>query len=112
MISTGSEIHPTLEAAEILMKDGIKARVVNMPCLEIFDRQTENYRKQVLPPEIESRLAIEAGASMGWHKYTGLKGNIIGIDRFGASAPANILLEKFGFTVENIVNRAKKLLRK
>ncbi len=112
MISTGSEIHPTLEAAEILMKDGIKARVVNMPCLEIFDRQTENYRKKVLPPEIESRLAIEAGASMGWHKYTGLKGNIIGIDRFGASAPANILLEKFGFTVENIVNRAKKLLRK
>lgn len=112
LISSGAEVHQTLEAAETLRKSGIKARVVNMPCFEFFEGQTGTYRKGVLPPSVETRLAVEAGATLGWHKYVGLKGDIIGIDRFGASAPAKVLFEKFGFTVDNIVSRARKLLKK
>ena len=112
LLSSGSEIHLALAAAESLRKDGMKARVVNMACFEFFDAQPEAYRNKVLPPAVETRLAVEAGATLSWHKYVGLKGEIIGIDRFGASAPAKVLFEKFGFTVENIVGRAKRLLRK
>lgn len=112
LLASGSEVHLVLEAAEILRKRGVKVRVVSMPCFEFFEKQTEAYRKKVLPPEIDARLAVEAGAASGWYKYVGLKGDVIGIDHFGASAPAKVLFEKFGFTVENIVKRAEKLLRK
>jgi transketolase len=112
LISSGSEIHLSLAAAESLRKDGVKARVVNMASCELFDAQPEAYRNKVLPPSVETRLAVEAGATLSWHKYVGLKGDVIGIDRFGASAPAKVLFEKFGFTVENIVGKAKKLLKK
>lgn len=112
LISSGSEIHLALGAAEVLRKAGIKTRVVNMACFELFEDQPESYRKKVLPPEVEARLAVEAGATLGWYKYVGLKGDVIGIDRFGASAPAKVLFEKFGLTVDNIVARAKKLLKK
>jgi transketolase len=111
LISTGAEIHPTLAAAEELRKTGARVRVVNMACFEIFDRQSQAYKNSVLPPGVEKRLAIEAGATLGWYKHVGLKGHVIGIDRFGASAPAKVLFEKFGFSVANIVKRAKKLLR-
>ncbi len=112
LISSGSEIHPTLAAAQELAGKGIKARVVNMACFEIFERQSPAYRKSVLPPDVEARLAVEAGATLGWYKYVGLKGAVIGIDRFGASAPANVLFEKFGITKENIVSRAMQLLKR
>jgi transketolase len=112
LISSGSEVHLTLAAAEVLKIDGIKTRVVNMACFELFEDQPEAYRKKVLPPDVEARLAVEAGASLGWYKYVGLKGDVIGIDRFGASAPAKVLFEKFGFTIDNIAARAKKLLKR
>jgi transketolase len=112
LLASGAEIHLALVAAESLRKEGVKARVVNMACFEFFDAQPEAYKNKVLPPFVEARLAVEAGATLGWHKYVGLKGDIIGIDRFGASAPAKVLFEKFGFTAENIAGRAKRLLKK
>ncbi len=111
LISSGSEIHPVLEAAQILRGNGVKVRVVNMPCFEFFESQPEPYRKKVLPPEVETRLAVEAGATPGWYRYAGLKGDVIGMDRFGASAPAKVLFERFGFTAGDIVARAGKLLK-
>ena len=112
LISSGSEIHITLQAADILREKGTKVRVVNMACTELFDRQTKVYKNSVLPAKVEKRIAVEAGATLGWYKYTGLHGDVIGIDRFGASAPAKVLFEKFGFTAVNIVDRAKRLLKK
>lgn len=112
LMGSGSEVQLALKAAEFLKKEGVKVRVVNMACFEIFDRQSKAYRNSVLPLKVEKRLAVEAGATLGWYKYVGLKGDVIGIDRFGASAPAKVLFEKFGFTVDNIVSRAKRLLTK
>ena len=112
LLASGAEIHLALASAESLRKEGVKARVVNMACFEFFDAQPEAYRNKVLPPSVETRLAVEAGATSGWYKYIGLKGDVIGIDRFGASAPAKVLFEKFGFTPENIAGRAKRLLKK
>ncbi len=112
MMSSGAEVHVTLAAAEALKTKGVKVRVVNMICTELFDRQPDAYRNSVLPPTVEKRMAIEAAATFGWHKYVGLAGDIIGIDHFGASAPAKVLFEKFGFTADTIVSRAEKLLRK
>jgi transketolase len=111
LIASGAEVHLTLAAAEVLRKEGLKVRVVNMPCFEYFDEQSEAYRRKVLPPSVEARLAVEAGATLSWYKYIGLKGVVVGIDRFGASAPAKVLFEKFGFTVDNIVNQARKLVK-
>ena len=110
LLASGSEVHLALSAREKLKEEGKKVRVVNMASLKLFDRQPDKYRERVLPSGCEKRLAIEAGCSQSWHKYVGLKGDILGIDRFGASAPHNVLLEKFGFTVENILERARKLL--
>jgi transketolase len=112
LMASGSEVHPVLAAAELLRKEGIKARVVNMACFEYFDGQPDSYRKKVLPPAVDTRLAVEAGATLSWYKYVGPGGDVIGIDRFGASAPAKVLFEKFGFTVDNIVARAKKLMKR
>jgi transketolase len=111
LIGSGAEIHLTLAAAKVLRKEGLKVRVVNMVCFEYFDEQPEAYRRKVLPPSVEARLAVEAGATLSWYKYVGLKGGVVGIDRFGASAPAKVLFEKFGFTVDNIVSKARKLLK-
>ncbi|MEC4685775.1 MAG: transketolase [Nitrospirota bacterium] len=110
LMASGSEVHLALSVWEKLKKEGKKVRVVNMASLKLFDKQPNKYRERVLPSGCEKRLAIEAGCSLSWHKYVGLKGDILGIDRFGASAPHNVLLEKFGFTVENILERAGKLL--
>ncbi|GMT47048.1 MAG: transketolase [bacterium] len=110
LLASGSEVHLALSVREKLKEEGKKVRVVNMASLKLFDKQPNKYRERVLPSGCEKRLAIEAGCSLSWHKYVGLKGDILGIDRFGASAPHNVLLEKFGFTVENILERAGKLL--
>jgi transketolase len=110
IIATGSEVHLALKGKEQLEKEGIKVRVVSMPSWEIFEEQTEEYKKSVLIPDIP-KLAIEAGVTTGWQKYVRENGDVIGIDRFGESAPGNIVMEKFGFNVENVVNRAKLLLK-
>jgi transketolase len=110
LIATGSEVHVALDVYEKLHAEGMRVRVVNMPSCEIFEQQSRNYRDEVLPPDITTRVSIEAGITQGWHKYVGLGGEAIGIDHFGASAPGKILLKEFGFTPENIINRIKTLL--
>jgi transketolase len=112
IIATGSEVHPSIEAYEALLAEGVRTRVVSMPSWEIFERQPEDYRHQVLPPEVTARISIEAGATHGWHKYVGLEGKVIGIDRFGASAPGATNLRNFGFSAENIVAKARLCLNK
>jgi len=111
LIATGSEVHIAIEASERLDHQGVSARVVSMPSWELFDKQDEKYKHQVLPPEIKARVAIEAGISQGWHRYVGDVGRIIALDRFGASAPSKILYEKFGFTPENVVETALALVK-
>jgi transketolase len=112
LIATGSEVHPALEAYEKARAEGIKIRVVNMASWELFEKQPEAYRREVLPPSVKKRISIEAASIHGWHKYVGLGGEAIGVDRFGASAPGKVLLEKFGFTAENILKKIKALLAK
>ena len=112
LMGSGSEIHIAIEAANKLREKGIAARVVSMPSWELFDRQPEAYRDQVLPPEINTRVAIEAGVTQGWHRYLGNRAAVIGIDHFGASAPYKILYEKFGITAERAVEKALSLLGK
>ncbi len=112
LIATGSEVHLCLEAKEKLEKDGFKTRVVSMPSVELFDQQSAAYRAKVLPSELRARVAVEAGATLGWYKYVGLDGLVIGIDRFGASAEPEVILEKYGFSVKNIVREVKKHLRR
>jgi transketolase len=109
LIGTGSELPLVLEAAERLATLGVEARVVSMPSWELFEAQPTAYREEVLPPEISRRIAVEAGVTLGWERYVGLHGRIIGLDRFGASAPAGILFKQFGFTVERVVEEALSL---
>ena len=110
LIGTGSEVMIALEAGQKLAATGIKARVVSMPSWELFDRQTVDYRHKVLPPAVKVRVAVEAGVKLGWEHYVGLDGAVVGMDGFGASAPANVLYEKFGITAEHVANTAQKLL--
>jgi transketolase len=110
LIATGAEVWPALEGAKLLAADGIQARVVSFPSWKIFEEQTAEYKASVLPAGVP-RLAIEAGATLGWWKYVGLEGDVIGIDRFGASAPGPKVLAEFGFTASNVAARAKKLVR-
>ena len=110
LIATGSEIHPALEAFEKLREEGWRVRLVNLASWEIFERQTQEYKEQVLPSGISARISVEAAAPHGWHKYVGGGGKVLGIDHFGASAPAKVLLEKFGFTADNIYREANALL--
>jgi len=113
LIATGSEVVLALEAQEKLAKErGIQARVISMPSWELFMEQPEEYRDEVLPPDVKARLSIEAGSSMGWSRWVGDKGDSISVDRFGISAPGAEVLRRFGFTVENIVDRAVALLSK
>ncbi len=110
LLASGSEVPLVVAAWEELEKDGISTRVVAMPSWEIFERQSEDYKREVLPPEVTKRLAVEAAMPFGWERYVGNEGDVLGIDHFGASAPYKVLMEKYGFTVENIVARAKALL--
>ncbi len=112
LMASGSEVHIAIEAGDKLAGKGISVRVVSMPSWELFDKQTEAYRDQVLPPEIKARIAIEAGVTQGWHRYLGNKAAAVGIDHFGASAPYKILYEKFGITADRVVEKALQLLDK
>lgn len=106
IISTGSEVGLAMQAREVLESEGIATRVVSMPCTDIFDEQSAEYRESVLPANVKT-LAVEAGVSFGWHKYAD---DVLGVDKFGASAPAEIVFKEYGFTVENVVEKAKGLL--
>ena len=110
LIATGSEIGLAMDARAQLNAEGTPTRVVSMPCWEFFDAQTPKYRNEVLPPKITARLAIEAGVSQGWHKYVGDKGDTLCVDRFGASAPAEDVFRDYGFTIESVVKKVRKLL--
>ncbi len=109
MLSTGAEVWQIVKAAAELKKEGITARIVSMPSWQLFERQPESYKLEVLPNHLP-KLAVEAGATLGWWKWVGRHGDVIGLDRFGASAPGTLALEKLGFGVDNIVKRAKALL--
>jgi transketolase len=111
LIATGSEVQLVMAAQNALAAGNIAARVVSLPCWELFREQPREYREHVLPPSVTARLAVEAGASLGWREWVGDRGGIIALDRFGASAPAGELFKKFGFTVENVVTTARELLR-
>ena len=110
LIATGSEVGLAMEAREKLINSGVPTRVVSMPCWEFFDAQPEKYKESVLPPNVKARLAIEAGVSLGWSKYVGDAGDTLTVDRFGESAPAEDVFRDFGFTVENVIRKAKRLL--
>lgn len=110
IIATGSEVAVALAAADQLEAEGIAVRVVSMPCRELFDQQEAGYREKVLPSSIPVRVAIEAGRSLGWERYVGCEGTIIGVDRFGASAPFQRIYAEFGLTAERIVAAVKQHL--
>ena len=110
LMATGSEVTLALAAQEKLAEKNISSSVVSMPSLELFDAQPKEYRDKILPPSIKARLAIEAASPKGWREYVGLEGDIIGINHFGASAPGPVVMEKFGFTVENVVKHALVLI--
>jgi len=112
LIATGSEVALALESSEKLSAKGIAVRVVSMPSWELFEKQPQSYRDEVLPPTITTRLAIEAASPFGWERYVGLKGAVIGVNRYGASAPYQVIAEKLGFTSANVVKRAHELLKK
>jgi len=113
LIATGSEVHICVEAAEVLEKDHhIKTAVVSMPSWELFEKAPASYRERILPSHVKTRIAVEAGISMGWEKYVGTEGRIIGINRFGASAPGGKVLKEYGFSSENIVKNALEILKK
>ncbi len=110
LIATGSEVHIAIAAAKLLADENIQARVVSAPCLEWFDEQDDSYRESVLPKKIRARVSVEAGVGSGWHKYVGDDGEIISLERFGASASAGTLFKEYGFTAENIVLAAKRTI--
>jgi len=110
LIATGSEVSLALEAHEKLQAEGVPSRVVSMPCWELFEEQSREYRDQVFPSSITARLAIEAGVREGWDRYVGPSGDVICLDRFGASAPGDVALRELGFNVENVLERARRLV--
>jgi transketolase len=110
LMATGSELGVVVEAAKLLSGEGIRARVVSFPSWKIFEEQTAEYKASVLPAGVP-RMAVEAGATLGWWKYVGLDGDVLGVDRFGASAPGPVVLKELGFTPENVAGRAKKLVK-
>ena len=110
LVASGSEVHIAIEAAAKLAQKGISSRLVSMPSWELFDKQPDSYQRDVLSREIKPRIAIEAGRTQGWWRYVGEKGDVVGLDHFGASAPYKVLYEKFGITVDRVVEKALKLL--
>ena len=110
LIATGSEVSIAIEAQAELAKEGIDVRVVSMPCTELFDKQSDEYKEKILPKKVRARVAVEAAANYGWGSYVGLDGATVTMPSFGASAPANVLFEKFGFTKENVAKVMKSLL--
>jgi transketolase len=112
LIGTGAEVHLVLSAQKTLGEKGVKARVVSLPSWELFEKQDDAYKDRVLPSQMGVRLAVEAGQTMGWERYVGRRDAVIGIERFGTSAPGGLVLERYGFTVENVVQKAMALLEK
>lgn len=112
LLASGSEVGLAIEAQKALEKEGIRASVVSLPAWDRFDQQSDEYKESVLPTAVRARIAIEMGASLGWERYTGLDGDMIAIDKFGASAPGETIIEKYGFTVSNVVSRVKAKLNK
>jgi transketolase len=110
LIASGSEVALAISACQALALEDIRARVVSMPSWELFERQPESYRQLVLPPRIRARIAIEQGSVLGWERYVGPMGRVIGMHTFGASAPLSALQTQFGFRPEGIVSTAKELL--
>jgi len=110
LIATGSEVSLALEARQKLQEEGIVARVVSMPCWELFEDQTQSYHDEILPPSIPARLAIEAGVRQGWDRYVGAKGDVICLDRFGASSPGDVALRNLGFNLDNVLKHARALV--
>jgi transketolase len=112
LISTGAEVAVTLAAGRQLAADGTAVRVVSMPCWELFDEQSDEYRDEVLPPEVKARLSVEPGVALGWKRWVGDSGDSISIEHFGASAPGGTVLEQFGYNLDNVVARAAALLER
>ncbi|KXI33526.1 MULTISPECIES: transketolase [Bacillus] len=112
LLASGSEVGLAIEAQKALEKEGIRASVVSLPAWDRFDQQSDEYKESVLPKAVRARIAIEMGASLGWERYTGLDGDVIAIDKFGASAPGETIIEKYGFTISNVVSRVKAKLNK
>ena len=109
IIASGSELSLAVEAKKVLAEDGIDVRVVSMPCMNLFEEHSEEYKAKVLPKNVRKSVGVEAVSGFGWDRYVGLDGDIIGMNRFGASAPYSKLFPYFGFTVENVVARVKAL---
>jgi transketolase len=112
LIATGTEVQWAVGAQPVLEEQGIKTRIVSMPCWELFEEQDKSYREKVLPSGVRKRLAIEAATPLGWQKWVGDEGDVIGVETYGASAPAEIIFEKYGFSVDNVVQRALALVGK
>ena len=112
LIASGSEVGLIVSAAERLQGDGVAVRCVSMPSWDLFEKQPQSYRDEVLPPNVTARLAVELGVRQGWDRYIGAHGDMLGVDRYGASAPADKLLAEYGFTVDNVVKRANAVLAK
>lgn len=110
IIASGSEVSLALDARKKLLDEKVQVRVVSLPSWELFEAQPKEYRDSVLPPSVKARLGVEAGVSLGWHRYVGDEGDTIAVDRFGASAPAKVCFEQYGFTVQNIVTKARALV--
>lgn len=110
LIGTGSEVHIIFEAKARLLEKGVAARVVSMPSWELFEKTSQKYKDRVLLPDVQTRLAVEAGSEMGWCRYVGTRGDVIGINGFGASAPGGLVMEKYGFTSEHVVQKALELI--
>ena len=112
LMASGSEVEQCVEAQKLLKEQGVEARVISMPSFELFEAQSDKYKESVMPSAVRARVAVEAASTFGWHKYVGLDGEVIGLDHFGASAPAKLLFKEFGFTAENVAETAKKVLAK
>ncbi len=112
LMASGSEVEQAMGAKALLKEQGVDARVVSMPCMELFDKQDAAYRESVLPAAVRARVAVEAGATMPWYKYVGLDGAVIGLDHYGASAPAKLLFEQFGFTAQHVCEETLRVLGK
>ena len=110
-MASGSEVEQCVQAKAILEKEQIRARVISMPCMELFLKQSREYRDSVMPCALRARVAVEAGSTMPWYRFTGLDGKVIGIDHFGASAPAATLFREYGFTAENVAAAARELVK-
>ena len=111
LIASGSEVSLVLAARDRLSESGVRTRVVSMPSWELFDAQSSAYQESVFPAGVQARVAVEAGSSQGWHRYVGPKGGVIAVDRFGASAPGEVVMREYGFTAEGVVDKALEVLR-